>query len=144
MKKLLMMLLMLFSVTVFAVAQDDNADDDKKDGGRVYALMVAYLTKELNLSSEEAQKFWPIYNQYRSEIRETRQEARANNAKDIDTDQKLLDIRKRYDGEFSKALSKEKVNKLFRAEKQFATVIQRELQERRQQQLNRRRLKQIP
>jgi hypothetical protein len=144
MKKLLMMLLMLFSVTVYAVAQDDNEDDGKKDGGRVYALMVAYLTKELNLSAEEAQKFWPIYNQYRAEIRKTRQDARAKSEKEIETEEKLLNIRKRYDGEFTKALSKEKVNKLFRAEKQFGEVIRKELQERRQQQLNRRRLKQIP
>jgi hypothetical protein len=144
MKKLLMMLLMLFSVTVYAVAQDDKPDDEKQGGGRVYALMVAYLTKELNLSAEEAQKFWPVYNQYRAEIRKTRMDGKANSKTEIEIEESLLNVRKRYDGEFAKALSKEKANRVFQAEKKFATVVQRELQERRQQQLNRRRLKQIP
>lgn len=143
MKKLLIMLAIFLGVSVFAVAQDDNADDEKQ-GGRVYTLMVAYLTKELNLTPEEAQKFWPIYNQYRTEIRKTRIDGRVNKEKEIDIEEKLLKIRKRYDTEFEKALSKEKVNRLFKAEKQFTTVVQRELLERRQQQMNRKRLKQIP
>jgi len=143
MKKLLIMLAIFLGVSVFAVAQDDNADDDKQ-GGRVYTLMVAYLTKELNLTTEEAQKFWPIYNQYRSEIRKTRIDGKTNKKTEIEIDENLLNIRKRYEGEFTKAVSKEKVNRLFKAERQFATVIQRELMERRQQQMNRKRLKQIP
>lgn len=143
MKKVLIMLAIFLGVSVFAVAQDDNADDDKQ-GGRVYTLMVAYLTKELNLTTEEAQKFWPIYNQYRSEIRKTRVDGKTNKKTEIEIDESLLNIRKRYEGEFTKAVSKEKVNRLFKAERQFATVIQRELMERRQQQLNRKRLKQIP
>jgi hypothetical protein len=144
MKKILILLVMLLNVAVFAVAQDDDADNKKQDGGRIEALKIAYLTKKLNLSTEEAQKFWPIYNQYIAEVRKTRQEARANNTKEIDVEEKLLNIRKRYDGEFSKALTKEKVNTFFRAEKEFGTVLQKELLERRQNQLNRRRLKQIP
>jgi hypothetical protein len=144
MKKILIMLAMVLNVAVFAVAQDDNDADGKQDGGRIEALKIAYLTKKLNLSTEEAQKFWPIYNQYIAEVRKTRQDARANNTKEIDVEEKLLNIRKRYDGEFSKALTKEKVNTFFRAEKEFSTVLRKELLERRQNQLNRRRLKQIP
>jgi hypothetical protein len=140
MKKYLMMLVMVFGVAGFAVAQDDNAKEGKQDGGRIEALKIAYLTKKLNLSTGEAQKFWPIYNQYIAEVRKTRADARANKTEEIKVDESLLNIRKKYDGEFSKALSKEKVNTFFRAEKEFGTVLQRELLERRQNQLNRRRL----
>ncbi len=31
---------------------------------RVQALKVAFITKRLNLTSDEAEKFWPIYNDY--------------------------------------------------------------------------------
>lgn len=31
---------------------------------RVQALKVAFITKALNLTSDEAEKFWPIYNLY--------------------------------------------------------------------------------
>ena len=134
---------MFLGVAAFAVAQDDDGDD-QKNGGRVYALMVAYLTKELNLSTEEAQKFWPIYNEYRAEIRKTRIDGKTNNKTENQVDESLLNVRKKFETEFTKAISKEKVNKLFRAEKQFATTIRRELMERRQQQGNPRRLKQIP
>jgi len=141
MKKLFTTTMMIFYVATFAVAQEDKGEEGKRDGGRLAAYKIAYLTRKLNLSTEEAQKFWPIYNQYEAEIRKTRQEARKNKEKDIDTDEKLLNIRKRYDEEFSKAISKEKVNTFFRAEKEFGAVIQRELMERRQQRINRNRSK---
>ena len=135
------MTVMVLNVTALAFAQDDDGNK-KPDGGRLAAYKIAYLTKKLNLSTEEAQKFWPIYNAYEAEIRKTRQDARANKEKEIDTEEKLLKIRKHYDEEFSKALSKEKVNAFFRAEKEFGAEVQRVLMERRQNQLNRKRLRQ--
>jgi hypothetical protein len=145
MKKLLMMWLMFFGVIAMAVAQNDNADDEKNGGGRIEAMKIGWLTKKLNLSPEEAQKFWPIYNQYTKEIQQTRKDARANKDDEIKTQEKMLSIRKKYDGEFTKAISKDKVNTLFRAEREFLAEIQKRIMERRQQQQpNRRRLNNIP
>jgi hypothetical protein len=138
MKKLLLIIGMLVGVAVGAVAQDD-ADKAGGDGGRIEALKIAYLTKKLNLSTEEAQKFWPIYNQYMSEIRKTRIDARQNKSDVLGTEEKILDIRKKYNGEFNKALSTEKVNQFFKAEKEFGTVLQKELMERRMQRMDNRR-----
>jgi hypothetical protein len=145
MKKLFMMLLMLFSVSVFAVAQDNNEGDDKPDGGRLEAMKIAWVTKKLNLSPEEAQKFWPIYNQYTKEVQKTRADARANKTEEIKVQEQMLNVRKKYDGEFTKAISKDKVNTFFRIEREFLAEIQKRMLERRQQnQLNRKRLKQLP
>ena len=106
-------------------------------------MKIAYLTKKLNLSTEEAQKFWPIYNKYIDEVRKVRIDARQNKEGEINTEEKLLNIRKRFNGEFSKALSSEKTNSFFRAEKDFSTFLQKELLERRQQRMdNRRKLRQ--
>lgn len=138
MKKLLLIITMFLTVGTLAVkAQDD--DDKQNNGGRVEALKIAYLTKKLNLSTEEAQKFWPIYNKYSEEIRKTRLEARASGGKEIDTEEKILSIRKKYNGEFVKALSSEKVNSFFKAEKEFSGFLQKELQERRMQRMDNRR-----
>ncbi|MCX6311679.1 MAG: hypothetical protein NT084_08580 [Bacteroidetes bacterium] len=43
-----------------------KADTTKNSLGaeRVQALKVAFITKQLNLTSDEAEKFWPIYNDY--------------------------------------------------------------------------------
>jgi Spy/CpxP family protein refolding chaperone len=49
----------LFLVSFVSFSQDFK---EKKE--KIKALKVAYITEELNLTSEEAQKFWPIYNTY--------------------------------------------------------------------------------
>ena len=103
MKKLLLIITMFLTVGVTALRAQDDEDGKQNAGGRVEALKIAYLTKKLNLSTEEAQKFWPIYNKYTEEIRKVRIEARANKDKEIDTEEKVLGIRKKYNGEFVKA-----------------------------------------
>jgi len=135
MKKLLLIIGMLVGVAVVAVAQDDG---QKQDGGRIEAMKIAYLTQKLKLSTEEAQKFWPIYNQYMDEIRKTRIDARQNKKDELATEENLLNIRKKYNGEFNKALSTEKINQFFKAEKEFGTVLQKELMERRMQRMENR------
>ncbi|HTB99483.1 MAG TPA: hypothetical protein VK705_02255, partial [Ferruginibacter sp.] len=46
----------------FSYAQDKQ---DRKD--RVETMHIAYLSDKLNLTSAEAEKFWPIYNQYKAD-----------------------------------------------------------------------------
>lgn len=43
---------------------------------RVKALKVAFITEKLNLTQEEAQKFWPIYNAHEKEVEMLRNNAR--------------------------------------------------------------------
>lgn len=49
---------------------------DKKVMERVYAEKVAFLTKELDLSVEEAQAFWPVYNKVQNEQMESAKQVR--------------------------------------------------------------------
>jgi hypothetical protein len=133
MKRYLLILLFAFSFLVRLQAQD---------GQRLEAYKIAYLTKKLDLSPEEAQRFWPIYNRYTNDIRNVRQEQKDKNLSEIDVEEKMLSVRKKYNGEFSKALSAEKINTFFRSEKDFKIEIQRVLQERRMnRQLNKRGLR---
>jgi hypothetical protein len=136
MKKILLMWMMVLGVTVFAVAQDDA--DEGQAGGRVEALKIAWITKKLDLTPEEGQKFWPIYNQYSKEIRKTRTDAKANNTDQLKIEEQMLNIRKKYETEFQKALTKEKVNKFFRIEREFLDGLRKQMIERRQN-LNRKR-----
>jgi membrane-associated HD superfamily phosphohydrolase len=113
-----------------AVAQNDI---NKHGGGRLEAYKIAYLTKKLNLSAEEAQKFWPIYNKYVTEISQIRRRMNRPNMDEVDMEEKVLNVRKRYKTEFSQALADEqRVNQFFKADKEFNTVVRKELQERRQ------------
>ncbi|MEO5642506.1 MAG: hypothetical protein ABIQ40_14140 [Bacteroidia bacterium] len=45
---------------------------------RVQALKVAFITKALNLSSSEAEKFWPIYNEYQDKRETVRNQLQAD------------------------------------------------------------------
>jgi hypothetical protein len=56
MKRLICILFLLLCINSNILAQD------KKE--KIEALKIAFITKALSLSSEEAQKFWPIYNEY--------------------------------------------------------------------------------
>lgn len=134
MKRLLPILFLICTLPVFS-----QQGGQEPDGGRIEALKIAYLTKKLNLSPTEAQKFWPIYNNYAGELRVARSEQRRNQASEIETEEKILNIRKKYNKEFGNALNADKVNTFFRSEKEFSNYVQKELSERRQlrQQLNR-------
>ena len=133
MKKGLLILLLAMGSLLNAKAQD---------GEKLQALKIAWLTKKLDLSPEEAQRFWPVYNKYTEEIRSIRQEQKQKNTTELDVEDKILNVRKKYNGEFAKALNPEKVNTFFRSEKDFGAMIQRELQERRMnRQLNKRGLR---
>jgi Skp family chaperone for outer membrane proteins len=121
----------IFTLLLFLGSFQLKTQAQQRDGERLEALKVAYLTKKLNLTTEEAQKFWPVYNEYMAELKKVRQDSRGGD--ELKREEKLLDVRKKYQGSFSKALSGERANQFFKAEKEFYSYVQKELQERRQQ-----------
>ncbi|WP_342748322.1 sensor of ECF-type sigma factor [Flavobacterium album] len=58
--KLILPLLLVFSLGAFA----QDGKDKKEKWAQIKALKVSFLTTELKLTSEESEKFWPIYNAY--------------------------------------------------------------------------------
>lgn len=108
----------------------------KKNQGNpemVQSLKIAYLTKELGLSSAEAEKFWPIYNSYVEDIKQ----ARLTKKEDIlGVEEEILNIRKKYKNDFRKSLnnSDERLNKLLNADKNFNNMLRSELQQRKKMQ----------
>jgi hypothetical protein len=130
MKKLGLIYGMICWLSLTALAQD-NDNNQKPDGSRLEALKIGYLSKKLNLTPEEAEKFWPVYNQYSGEIRNVRIDAKQNKEEEIVTEEKILNIRKKYNGEFAKALSPQRVDQFFRAEKEFGAFVTKEIMQRR-------------
>lgn len=63
MKKLAIILL-VSALSVAAYAQDGP---HKAQRDRIQAEKIAFITRELELTPEEAQVFWPVYNQYEKE-----------------------------------------------------------------------------
>jgi Skp family chaperone for outer membrane proteins len=101
-----------------------------QNGNRLQALKIAYITKRLDLSPEEAQKFWPIYNQYAEELKRTRQDAIRNSKSEIELDESILNVRKKYSALFTQALSPQKIDIFFKSEKEFGQYVQEEIKNR--------------
>ncbi|MCG2611953.1 sensor of ECF-type sigma factor [Flavobacterium sp. SM15] len=69
MKKLFVFILLFTSI--FSFSQDKEKRID-----RVKALRVAFISDRLDLTTDEAQKFWPVFNQYDERQHELRKQKR--------------------------------------------------------------------
>ncbi|MBI3503161.1 MAG: hypothetical protein HY063_15345 [Bacteroidetes bacterium] len=122
-------------------------DGPKKE--KVESMRIAFLTQKLDLTPEEAQKFWPVYNEFqkkREELHKKRREDVKNAKENIDSlsdkqvekivdeemafRQKNLDLEKEYHGKFKSVLPVKKVAKLYRAEDMFAHRLLEQISER--------------
>ena len=69
MKKKYFLSLFLFFHGYFCSAQQTPSENNPSN---VEVVKMAYITRELNLTQEEAQNFWPVYNNYENEIKQAR------------------------------------------------------------------------
>ncbi|MFT6998555.1 MAG: hypothetical protein ACJAQ4_002317 [Cryomorphaceae bacterium] len=121
----------------------------------IEAMKVAYLTSQMDLSPEEAQVFWPVYNQFRSEMDELRGEGRKKhqlfkiNQADysdkeliehmefkFDHERERIAIEERYFKEFVEILSPQKVLTMTEAEEGFKRELLRKMRGERQEKRN--------
>jgi hypothetical protein len=130
MKKIMtMMLILAFGLTGFVYAQDEQPDPKQQE--KIKALEVAFISRKLNLTENEAQRFWPIYNEYKRDVNQAMLTQRNNPNKDVvDDEQKVLDIRKKYRDRFVGAIGQPRMNKFFQAEREFRGVLLNQLKNR--------------
>ena len=138
----------ILSFSMIAQPKGPNARQQEKKEN-IEAMKIAFLTKKLDLTPEEAQKFWPIYNQYTAKLQELRKKRRQDgrDAKqnlddlsdkeieqmidnDLATRQKEIDVQKEYNLKFKEVLPIKKVAKLYAAEEQFKMVLLDKLKDR--------------
>lgn len=138
---------LIFSHTQ-ASAQKANKNDERWE--RYRNEKVAFFTTNLDLTPEEAQSFWPIYNQMEKEKRELQRkrhslEDKVRNASENLSDDALTaltfeyvatstteaNLKAKYNDEFLKILPPLKVIKLYKAENEFRMHMFRKYRERR-------------
>jgi hypothetical protein len=129
MKKIITLTL---GVTAFVAVLAQPGRPGKPGPGvqRLEAMHVAFLTRELALTPEEAQQFWPVYEKYKKELKASFN-SNAGQQDPLDRQQKMLDIRKKYRDEFAKSLGKERANKVFNYEDHFRTMVKHAAEKRR-------------
>jgi hypothetical protein len=140
MKKYIYLLVIVATISLNAMAQK---------GGRLEAMKIGFITERLNLSSDEAKVFWPVYNKFTDDIKKLRQSSKGKISEEMAdmpamTDaeaEKVLndmvnfkiqeaDLLKKYAAEFKKVLPVKKVVLLFKAENDFKRELLKKLSQR--------------
>jgi Spy/CpxP family protein refolding chaperone len=126
-------------------------DRDRQD--KIESMHTAYITEKVGLTPVQAQKFWPVYNQFKADQDELQKQRRENARKvkeaggidnmsdadvqklvtnEIDIKSRELDLHKKYVVKFQEVISLKQVAKLFIAEEQFKLYLLEQLKKRRQ------------
>jgi hypothetical protein len=127
------------------IAQDPNVQEKIKN------LRIAYISDKLGLTTEQAEKFWPVYREFsdqrralRMEFAKSRREINAQNPTPedqeklvklgLDLKQKELDLEKDYSGRLMKVITAQQMLNLRKAEGDFQKIILQQIQQRRMMQ----------
>jgi hypothetical protein len=122
-------------------------EQDPKIKQKIQAARVAYITDQLALTPEEAEKFWPVYREFaqkRLQLVKQYREAKRNpdpnktveqNDKDLvdlnlQLKQQEVDLEKDYSGKLLKVISAQKLRTLPEAERKFRQMILDQIQRR--------------
>ena len=126
MKKYLLILTLLFGSFSMAFAQENQPADEQTKQERIKALYVAYVTQQLQLTPDEAQKFWPVHTQFENELK-----AINKDLAELPKEQARLDIKKKYQDNFVKILGGNRCDRFFRMNDEFKRKLRERLQNQR-------------
>ena len=134
-KILIFLVLLLQSATFFS----------QNDKDKVEALRMAFIGKKLELTTNESEKFWPIYNEYNDKVKAVRKNVRQSFKKGVDnmsdkdmeelyqlelkSKQAEADLYKTYTEKIKVIIGTKKTLKLRVAEDQFKKEIIKTIQE---------------
>jgi len=114
-----------------------SAQEEKEQTDKVEVMKIGFITQKLNLTTNEAKVFWPVYNEFSIEQKKLRekinenvlifkaktnmsaQEANKFISDQLILKQSLLDLKKKYMNEFKKVLPENKVALLLIIEDEF-------------------------
>lgn len=124
-------LFLLICVSLSVAATGQNAKN------KLQAQRVAFITQRLNLTPEEAQQFWPVFNQYTERLQQIRSSAKEEKTVDelsdtdtekiilseFDRESRELDLKKDLYQKLRKIISVKKIAKLYKAERDFKGML---------------------
>ena len=127
---------MLTSMVVVAQPEGRLGDFEEKRE-KIEAIKVAFITEQINLTIEESQSFWPVYNQMSDKEHDLRKAQRDafgglkdfENASDKEVEKAIMELanlsvdieelRQSYLPKFIDIIGAKKTAKLMKAEKEF-------------------------
>lgn len=139
--KIVNIISLLLILTMTVQAQEGRSREE-----RVKAIKVAFITEELQLTTEQSAQFWPIYNEFQSKLKALRKSARNRIDEDTMSDQELeawleghlkkeeekAALHRAYVEKFKQVISVRQIVKLSKAERQFKRKLLERAKERRE------------
>ena len=139
-RNILFTLLSVLIVVSASYAQTGQMGREARE--RIEAQRIAFITKELSLTPDEATRFWPIYNEYKDALRAMRdeferpdlenitdEEASAIIERHLQQEQKRLELKRNMMTRLRTAISPRKILQLQKAEMEFNRELLRKAQE---------------
>ncbi|HZL76783.1 MAG TPA: hypothetical protein VFB97_03700 [Bacteroidales bacterium] len=139
--------LIILTTISISLVQGQNPNMEKLN-----AYKIAFFTKKMDLSSQEAEKFWPLYNEFQDKKFHIQQEKvfinrNFNQNGATMTDKELTEagdkyisieiqeasLSQEYHSRFKEILPPAKIIRLYQAENQYKLQLLNELQDRKQQ-----------
>jgi hypothetical protein len=113
--------------------------------GQLETAKIAYLTRQVGLTPEQAQRFWPVYNEFTAKRRDLNRrmpqllstndlseaQIKANLSQALILRHQEVDLEKEYFDKFQKLITIRQVGKLFVAEREFTKEVLRRVAARR-------------
>lgn len=122
----------LFLLTAFAAFSQDEQPGE--EGGKIPERMRQYIQDRLNLSRKEADKFTPVFLRYFREFVQTHREFKGDR---LIFQQKVVELRLRYRGEFRQIMDEQRANKVYVYEDEFRRKAKEILETRKERLQNR-------
>ena len=136
--RLLSLVVLLLAAAPAAHAQGGGARKGQRLA-QIENAKIAFITNRVALTQDQAQRFWPVYNEFsdrrrelnrngrllRREITEgmTDQQIRENFTQSFAMRQQELNLEKEYFDKFQKVISLRQVAQLFQAERDFTKEV---------------------
>jgi hypothetical protein len=132
MKHLILSISLLFVTTIGLIAQKkEHFDEGGGPRQKIKAIYIAYITQELNLNEEEAQKFWPVHAQFNQEMRSKHMQA----IDELEKEESLLNVKKKYKDRFIKVIGEEKSNLFFKKDAEFRHKLSEKIKDNRKRRM---------
>lgn len=126
--------IILFTLFSLITASFAFGQHNKRDRGelseKLKAKKIAYIIDNLEITPEQSEKFWPIYNEYKNEKKALDKDTRASSdmteaeAKEylnqrLERARKEIDLREKYNARFLEVISANQLVKLSHVERKF-------------------------
>lgn len=140
----------LILVSFSTLAQGADKPQPRKE--KIEQLKIAFITKELDLTTEEAEKFWPVYNEMTAALKKEKKARREKNAAlkanfetltDAEIEKKAIEIldseiaeaklKKEHTEKIAEVIGYKKAVKLLSLEQRFKKELLKKLNERQNQ-----------